>query len=325
MAIPEGIQRLIDWRDGQKENNDPQQVPNAFATAADSSMRIAQGALDQQNTLSQLMQQAAAQQTKITNDILPELKSMAGQVRGIADKQIGMADDIYGRAQKFVPVESQMIADAQNGVTADVEGVTGQASADMAQQFKTAGDDRRRMLMAYGINPNSGRFAASEGQLAGEQALQTAGAVTRARRDEIRSAEDRNFSRRATVAGMGIGLTGQASSVASGANAGLGSAMNAYGGVIDSAGKPMQAYGTAMQGAGAALSGASNLFNSQSQLAIMQAQNERENALQAKKESYIGNLSATKIISGSGSGANTSAVVPDDDKRLAASNALKYL
>lgn len=113
-----------------------------------------------------------------------------------------------------------MVVDqAEEGVTADIGGVTATANADTASQFANAKQALDNQNQRLGINPNSGRADSSNRQLATSQAIATAGNVTNARNKEREYANDATWSRRFNVYQQGNSLlNGAANNVTSSAN-----------------------------------------------------------------------------------------------------------
>jgi len=133
----------------------------------------------------------------------------------------------YNEAQALYGETRRKLVDAANeGVQADLQGVTDRASADVAQSFQKSQDEADRNLARYGINPNSGRAIAAKQGMGVAKAAAEAGLINTSRRDEKRYANDTTWNRRAFVGNMG------SSEINSSANAvgnSYQNASNAYG------------------------------------------------------------------------------------------------
>lgn len=123
--------------------------------------------------------------------------------------------------QTFKPIEERMARDAMEyDSQANIERRQGIAGAAVTQAFSQAREESNRNLSRYGLNPNSGAFAATNSRLANQQALANAGAQTGAAFDTI----DRAIALRAGAANFGrnmpntaagyFGLAGQSGSMA---------------------------------------------------------------------------------------------------------------
>lgn len=110
----------------------------------------------------------------------------------------------YNEAQALYGETRRKLVDAANeGVQADLQGVTDRASADVAQSFQKSQDEADRNLARYGINPNSSRAMAARQGMGVAKAAAEAGLINTSRRDEKRYADDTTWNRRAFVGQMG--------------------------------------------------------------------------------------------------------------------------
>jgi len=111
----------------------------------------------------------------------------------------------YNEAQALYGETRRKLVDAANeGVQADLQGVTDRASADVAQSFQKSQDEADRNLARYGINPNSGRAIAAKQGMGVAKAAAEAGLINTSRRDEKRYADDTTWNRRNDVARLGV-------------------------------------------------------------------------------------------------------------------------
>lgn len=164
------------------------------------------------------------------------------------------ADD-YANYEKetFRPLERQLIDQAKNYNTeAKREELASQAAADVNAAYSNVRDQSSRQLERFGINPNSGRFAAINASLGLSQAADQAGAMTRSR---IQS-EQLGYARMQDAVGLGRGLAPNAStaygiainagnSAAGNSMAGANYMGSAYGQTGNMLGQAGNTYGTA--------------------------------------------------------------------------------
>lgn len=168
-------------------------------------------------------------------------------------EQLQFAQKRYNEAQALYGETRRKLVDAANeGVKADLQGVTDRASADVAQSFQKSQEETDRNLARMGINPNSGRAMAARAGTGVAKAAAESGLINTSRRDEKRYADDTTWNRRAFVGQMGSNEITAASGQVGNAYQ---SASNAYG----DASSTMQqsansAYQTAGQFAGMGLS-----------------------------------------------------------------------
>lgn len=232
--------------EGGKGGKAPDPNPGMIASAQ-ASERVGMRALDLQDEYMNFMRQQY-------EDLKPTLERITNKELEIADANQQRANE-YAEYERttFRPLEKKLVADAEAYSTqAKQDQLSSQAAADVNTGYATARDQNNRSLTRMGINPNSGRFAALNNQLAVRQAADSAGAMTRAR-DQ---AEQLGFARRMDVTSLGRGLAPNASTaygVALTANnqggnsaaAGANFMGNAYGQGSNMLGQATNAYGTA--------------------------------------------------------------------------------
>jgi hypothetical protein len=105
---------------------------------------------------------------------------------------------LYGQTKR------DLVDMANEGVKADLQGVTDRASGDVAQAFQKSQDEADRNLARYGINPNSGRAIAAKQGMDVAKAAAEAGLINTSRRDEKRYADETTWNRRNDVARLGV-------------------------------------------------------------------------------------------------------------------------
>ncbi len=111
----------------------------------------------------------------------------------------------------FQPLEDQFISDFQASrdprmMAANAQARSGEAMADVRQQFALTRDTDKRRLTALGVNPNSGRFLASNRNVGNAESLAVAGAANMARRQSIASDEGKTEAMRAGILNIGRGM-----------------------------------------------------------------------------------------------------------------------
>lgn len=182
-----------------------------------------------------------------------EARQLMRKQLALQKESLAFAKTRYNEAQALYGETRQKLVDAANeGVSADLQGVTDRASADVAQSFQKAQEETDRNLSRYGINPNSGRAMAAKAGTGVAKAAAESGLINASRRDEKRYADETTWNRRAFVGQMGANEINAANQ---GVNSAFSSSINALG----DASSTMQnsanaAYQTAGQFAGMGLS-----------------------------------------------------------------------
>lgn len=111
----------------------------------------------------------------------------------------------------FQPLEDQFIADYRASadpakMAANAQSRSGEAMADVRQQFALTRDADKRRLTALGVNPNSGRFLAANRGVGNAESLAVAGAANMARRQSFAQDEAKSEAMRAGVLNIGRGM-----------------------------------------------------------------------------------------------------------------------
>jgi hypothetical protein len=135
----------------------------------------------------QLGRDTKALDDKLANEALESGKAYEGQFQQQAARQNGLGAaqmDRYGKT--FSPVEDKVASDAMNWDSADrQEAMAAEAKADVVAAGQQAKDANARQMMSMGVNPMSGKFAATS--QAGDTALALAGAgAQNMARDNVR-------------------------------------------------------------------------------------------------------------------------------------------
>lgn len=132
-------------------------------------------------------------------------RALQQQQLALQAEQLAFAKKRYAKNEKLYGETKQLLVDAANeGVTADLQGVTDRASADVSQAFEKSRGETDRNLARMGINPNSGRaMAVREGNSVAKAAAES-GMINKSRRDEKRYAEDTTWNRRESVSRLGV-------------------------------------------------------------------------------------------------------------------------
>lgn len=189
------------------------------------------------NTVAPLQQRQANLSERLANDYL----DTSAQQKQFAKEQ----NDYY--KETFQPVEKQTVADAMNYDSADnIKRVSGEAAANVNQQFSNARGQSARLAGRYGLTSTamSGPAGASERA----EALGAAGAATGA----ATSTRDKGIALRSGVANFGRNMPNTSASYFAGANnsnAGAGNAATgALTGAIQAGGVMNSGFGLGIQG-----------------------------------------------------------------------------
>ena len=184
-------------------------------------------------------------------------QAVAAQQQADSAKASERADQQWSQYQTtFQPIEEKMAQEAMDyGSEADQERATGQAAADVSQQFQSQRAAAQRQLASMGVKPNSGTFMAQSRESDAAEAAARAAAMTGTRQ----AVKDKGVSLRAGAAAFGrnqtntagqqVGLsTGTGSAATQSAGAGVGSTLAAgnsinagYGAQIDAANSAVRA------------------------------------------------------------------------------------
>lgn len=156
-----------------------------------------------------------------------EAQSLMRKQLALQRESLEFAKTRYNEAQSLYGETRQKLVDSANeGVQADLQGVTDRASADVAQSFEKSQEEADRNLSRYGINPNSGRAIAAKQGIGVAKAAAESGLINASRRDEKRYADETTWNRLALVGQMGANEINAANS---GVNSAFNSSINAYG------------------------------------------------------------------------------------------------
>jgi hypothetical protein len=137
---------------------------------------------------------------KAADDQLAMSKQLTDRYLDDSNYYRGIADDSFTQAKKSWKYQDAMMGLADDYMSGKVgDTMAGKANADVQQRFAGAEDDMVRAAARYGINPGSGGFAASLGDLYQQKALAGAGAQTAARQ----AARDKAEGLVAMAAGAG--------------------------------------------------------------------------------------------------------------------------
>jgi hypothetical protein len=227
------------------------------------------------------------------------------QLQAITDQQVRIADANEKRASEYSdyekatyrPLEKSIVDEANNYNTeANTQKLASKAAADVNIGYSNARDQNTRAMASMGINPNSGRFAALNNQLAMQQGADAAGAQTNARQN----AENLGYARKLDAAGLGRGLASNAStaygiSINSGNSAGENSksAANYMGGAY---GQASGMYGQAGSTYGIAGQQYGNMYNQQMQ--AYQAKQQNSASIMGGIGNIVGRVGASYLTGG---------------------------
>lgn len=239
--------------------------------AAEANAEVAKEALDfykgiYASDLKPAQERQAALADRLTNDYLDTSSQQ---------KQFAQDQKAYYEST-FKPVEQQMVRDAMDyDSDANIKKVSGEAAANVNQQFSNAIGQRARLASRYGLS--SSTFA---NQAAGDsraQALAAAGAKTGA----ATQTRDKAIALRSGASNFGRNMPNTASNYFSGANAsnaaGFGTGQAAMQNIGQNAAIMGQGFGTAIQGN----QSAGGLYGQEAQL---------QNQANASSNSWMGAL-----------------------------------
>lgn len=209
----------------------------------------------------------------------------------------------------FRPLEDKIVADAANF---DTEGkreqLAGQAITDVNTGFAGARGQQVRADSRYGVTPGSGRADGNNLQLTNAQALASAGAGTKARRDATAEAYARNMD----AVGLGKGIVGNQVTMQQVAQSGGAQAVNAAGSGVNVA---QSGAGLMGQGFGGAQNGLTNQANIYGMAGKFQstADTQRKDALTQLGQGIGYFASDEAIKSGTGKPADTKKALAELD------------
>lgn len=132
------------------------------------------------------------------------------RMRQLMEKQLEFAKEQWQHYRDtYGNLEQQMVADAMYGTQGDFEGARARAAADVEGAFRSEREELDRRNMAYGLNPNSGRFQSSNRRAGLAQATASAMAENNARETERRRVVDDTWNRRSQMGMFGAGMMQQ--------------------------------------------------------------------------------------------------------------------
>lgn len=239
----------------------------------------------------------AKEQFNVGNDRQSDLDALTKKV---TQQQIDTQDKSNARADEqwqyykdqFQPVEKRMAEEALGYDSEERKAAAaGQAGMEAAKQFAAARDANNRNMARMGVNPNSGKFAASQNTMAVQEALGKAAAQTGARN----RIADMGIMLRKDAANFGRNMPGTAAqSYGLGLNAGNSALANQ-----GAANANWQANNNVMnQGFGGAMQGISNQGN-----ILNQQYNSQLNAWSAQQQAGATSAAGLGSMLGTGIGA----------------------
>lgn len=128
-------------------------------------------------------QDTLSKDQQLASTALASGQKYESQFNDMAARENGLgASQVASYQQNFAPVDSKVASDAMNWDSANRQDmVAGQAKADALQAGQQAQDAQARQMMSMGVNPNSGKFAATGRANSTAVALGAAGAENAAR------------------------------------------------------------------------------------------------------------------------------------------------
>lgn len=182
------------------------------------------------------------------------------------NQQMRQAADYYDYMKEtYRPLEQGMVKDAQEFSTkAHQEKLATQAAADAGRAFTATKQMSDRRLASMGVNPNSGKFAATDRAGSLMLAAKRADAMT----DTRTKADQLGWAKRLDAAGLGRGLAGASAAAYAGATRAGNSAAGNYmapgaqyqAAMHNATATGMAGYNTQMQGLGAMLGAQSSIY-----------------------------------------------------------------
>ncbi len=218
----------------------------------------------------------------------------------------------------FRPLEKELISKARDyNEDAMREKLASQAASDVNQGFSGAKEQALRNLARFGINPNSGRFAALNAQIGTQQAGAMAGAQNQARTQ----AEGLGYARMMDAAGLGRGLATNASTAYGIAIQGGNAAAQNRTAASDQMSKSYGQAGTMMGQAGATYGISGGIYGQEydTRMRGYQAQQQAE----AQSAAGFGNLIGTGIGVAAKLGAFSMKEAKENKKSIPEGKALK--
>lgn len=190
-----------------------------------------------QNTVAPLQQRQTDLADRLTNDYLDTSRQQ---------KQFAKEQNDYYKST-FQPVEQQMVRDAMDyDSDANVKRASGEAAANVNQQFSNARGQSARLAGRYGLTSTA--FSGPAGASERAEALGAAGAATGA----ATQTRDKAIALRSGVSNFGRNMPNTAATYFAGANASNGGAMGATGqsfqGGLQGGNFMNQGFGLGMQG-----------------------------------------------------------------------------
>ena len=200
-----------------------------------------------------------------------EMKPLAEKV---ANSQIEAQEQGMQQGQEYYdylkntyrPLERQIVSDAQEFNTDSYrDELARKAAADSALAFQQTQRANERNLNSMGVNPNSGRYAATQQAAATQNAAARAGLMSQTRQQ----ARDTGYARQLDAAGLGRNLSGASQGAYSLANSSGSSALNSaampgqglQSGLAQGSGTIMQGQAQKMQGLGSIMNTQANVYN----------------------------------------------------------------
>lgn len=226
---------------------------NAAATAdiAKTQAQTAANYLDFQKQQYADLKPLADKLSQAQLDTMKQQSDIASQNQAIAQDQTD-----YNKTT-FRPLEQGIVNDANSYDTnAKQEELARKGMADVASAYDTQRKNALNTMAAYGINPNSNRFAAINAGLSQGQATDAAGVATNARSN----AEQLGYARKMDAASLGRNLASNASTAYGVAlNAGN-SSVNSGSTALSTASAPGTAMGNSYGAYGTQLGNAANSY-----------------------------------------------------------------
>lgn len=164
-------------------------------------------------------------------------KPIIDKQTALMDQQVTQGNESYqSYKDNYQPIEQQLAQDVKNGtssydtsgaVRAAAEREASRAASDVSSAQANTNDQTTRAMLSMGVNPNSGKFAASRLATDVMGAAQRAGAMTNARDSAVAT----DYAKKTDMVNAGRSLVGLANTSYSGANTSGNSAVSNQTGV----------------------------------------------------------------------------------------------
>jgi len=318
--------RIAQIKGGTGSSSAEPPASNAFSLAAEQALQAVIASNKQQGELTSNITDLAKKSGDLVATILPQIQALANKQSGIADQQLATGQGVISQGKNlvdqytntFAPLQGRVADLAMKGVTANYDGVRGNAAADVNDSYATAKADQLRQMGDAGINPGSGQYESLTRNMGMDQAKTRALAVNNAGNNETNRVQKEGFqmATQGLNSGQGLlnagaGLESSGAGIMGNAGNSLASTAQAYGSMTNAYAPAINALGTASSAIGANSAANANLFSTTANLGMAQSAAAAQKAAAANARStYLGsvtraiNASPSSYVGGSEGGIN---------------------